>query len=128
MEHNSNSIIDHFLLLGINNESQLQANYYNIINNITVLATITSNSAENINEDKIINIIFPKNDSLFIVDLFLHIVVIIIEVTTVSLMYLLKNCKMLSFRKHFAFYHNILYLVFSTTLHKVSKKVFIWRI
>ena len=24
MEHNSNSIIDHFLLLGINNESQLQ--------------------------------------------------------------------------------------------------------
>ena len=65
MEHNSNSIIDHFLLLGINNESQLQTNYYNIINNITVLATITSNSAENINEDKIINIIFPKNDSLF---------------------------------------------------------------
>lgn len=47
MEHNSNSIIDHFLLLGINNESQLQTNYYNIINNITVLATITSNSAEN---------------------------------------------------------------------------------
>ena len=30
MEHNSNSIIDHFLLLGINNESQLQTNYYNI--------------------------------------------------------------------------------------------------
>ena len=128
MEHNSNSIIDHFLLLGINNESQLQTNYYNIINNITVLATITSNSAENINEDKIINIIFPKNDSLFKYRLVLHIVVIIIEVTTVSLMYLLKNCKMLSFRKHFAFYHNILYLVFSTTLHKVSKKVFIWRI
>ena len=128
MEHNSNSIIDHFLLLGINNESQLQTNYYNIINNITVLATITSNSAENINEDKIINIIFPKNDSLFKYRLVFHIVVIIIEVTTVSLMYLLKNCKMLSFRKHFAFYHNILYLVFSTTLHKVSKKVFIWRI
>ena len=128
MEHNSNSIIDHFLLLGINNESQLQTNYYNIINNITVLATITSNSAENTNEDKIINIIFPKNDSLFKYRFVFHIVVIIIEVTTVSLMYLLKNCKMLSFRKHFAFYHNILYLVFSTTLHKVSKKVFIWRI
>ena len=128
MEHNSNSIIDHFLLLGINNESQLQTNYYNIINNITVLATITSNSAENINEDKIINIIFPKNDSLFKYRFVFHIVVIIIEVTTVSLMYLLKNCKMLSERKHFAFYHNILYLVFSTTLHKVSKKVFIWRI
>ena len=128
MEHNSNSIIDHFLLLGINNESQLQTNYYNIINNITVLATITSNSAENINEDKIINIIFPKNDSLFKYRLVFTFVVIIIEVTTVSLMYLLKDCKMLSFRKHFAFYHNILYLVFSTTLHKVSKKVFIWRI
>ena len=128
MEHNSNSIIDHFLLLGINNESQLQTNYYNIINNITVLATITSNSAENINEDKIINIIFPKNDSLFKYRLVFTFVVIIIEVTTVSLMYLLKDCKMLSFRKHFAFYHNILYLVFSTTFHKVSKKVFIWRI
>ena len=93
MEHNSNSIIDHFLLLGINNESQLQTNYYNIINNITVLATITSNSAENINEDKIINIIFPKNDSLFKYRLVFTYCSNNNRSYSVSLMYLLKNAK-----------------------------------
>lgn len=61
MELNSNSIIDHFLLLGIDNETQKQTK----INSITVLATITSNSSEKINEEQIISIIFPKNDSLF---------------------------------------------------------------
>ena len=61
MELNSNSIIDHFLLLGIDNETQKQTK----MNSITVLATITSNSSEKINEEQIISIIFPKNDSLF---------------------------------------------------------------
>ena len=56
MEHNSNSIIDHFLLLGIDNETQKQTK----MNSITVLATITSNSSEKINEEQIISIIFPK--------------------------------------------------------------------
>lgn len=51
MELNSNSIIDHFLLLGIDNETQLQTK----INSITVLATITSNSSEKINEYQIIS-------------------------------------------------------------------------
>ena len=51
MELNSNSIIDHFLLLGIDNETQKQTK----INSITVLATITSNSSEKINEYQIIS-------------------------------------------------------------------------
>ena len=124
MELNSNSIIDHFLLLGIDNETQLQTK----INSITVLATMTSNSSEKINEHQIISIIFPKNDSLF-----KYRLVFTYNSNNNRRYYCFAYVFMDKMQnafgtKAFCILSNILCLVFSITSRKVLKKVFIQRI